>query len=310
MSMRTTKDFGLRTTGLIAALMLAGGVQAAETGDDPYAYLADDLTLVGVVRDFKEKSVQGGHVDFERKPTRGFGLYVGEAQELLDADGKPGFNSSGRKVTAPWKDAAGRHRIRNKPYLDSLPGDTDGTVEDVDGGAVTSDESMAQWFRDVPGVNVSAPASITLTRQENSNVYSFNATTDPLYSELKGFFPINGQLFGNSGGGGYSNTNYHFTFELKTEFVFRKGTGQVFTFTGDDDVFVFIDGKLVIDIGGVHGAVSQTIDLDRCNWLEDGQKYSFDFFFAERHRTESNSRIETTLQLMNVKLPSTSSLYD
>jgi hypothetical protein len=35
-----------------------------------------------------------------------------------------------------------------------------------------------------------------------------------------------------------------------------------------------------------------------------------DFFFAERHRTQSNFRIETTLQLRNVELPPTAALYD
>jgi fibro-slime domain-containing protein len=56
--------------------------------------------------------------------------------------------------------------------------------------------------------------------------------------------------------------------------------------------------------------VSQTIELDRLDWLEDGRSYSLSFFFAERHTTQSNFRIETTLELRTVQLPPTAALYD
>ena len=165
------------------------------------------------------------------------------------------------------------------------------------------------WWRDVPGMNLSKPLSLTLTRASNSNVYTFNDQNDTLYKARGGFFPINGELWGNSGGS-TPNTNFHFTFELDTTFIYKRGTGQVFTFIGDDDVFVFIDGKCVIDLGGVHSAVSQSVDLDKLPWLVDGQRYPLKFFFAERHRTQSNFRIETTLSLENAKLPESSALYD
>lgn len=289
----------------VGVLMTAPAAQARPS--DPYQNLPATIRLSGVVRDFKERSVSGGHPDFELNPTRGFGHYVQEVQDDLDADGKPVFRSTGRKVTSEWRDSQGRNRIAPREYISSAAGDVNGAIEEQAGGALTNADRMGQWFRDVAGVNMSAPLSLTLVRNSNSNVYTFSDRTDSFYANRGGFFPINGELWGNSAG---DSKNFHFTFELETSFVYRQNSGQVFTFTGDDDVWVFINNKLVIDIGGIHAAVSQTIELDRLMGLQDGQRYPLKFFFAERHRTQSNFRIDTTLNLESAQLPTTAALYD
>ncbi|MEO6094406.1 MAG: fibro-slime domain-containing protein [Fibrobacteria bacterium] len=86
--------------------------------------------------------------------------------------------------------------------------------------------------------------------------------------------------------------NYMFCMESHATFVYKKG--QVFDFRGDDDVWVFINGKLALDLGGIHAATSGKIQLDTLG-LTDGQTYPWDFFFCERQICGSSLRIKTTI---------------
>jgi fibro-slime domain-containing protein len=297
----------LLSVGAITLVSSAGTAAALGPVIDQSEELPEQITLTGIVRDFREKNEEGGHADFERRPSGGFGQYVGMVEDYLDAEGKPVFASTGVKLTGQWKDANNNKICPSKDYIDSMSGDQAGSVNTSKAGSSTTPENFNQWFRDVPGVNVSKQMDLNLVRQNGNNVYTFDDKSDEAYVDTGGFFPVNGDLFGNSSG---NDKNFHFTFELQTQFVYERNKGLNFKFSGDDDVWVFIDGHLVIDIGGVHSAVTQTIDLDRLSWLEDNQSYKLSFFFAERHRTQSNFRIETTLTLRNVELPVTAALYD
>ncbi len=286
--------------------LCVSGFAAEARQSDPYANLPAQHVLQGKVRDFRSVDV-GGHADFQRRPTGGFGQYLGMVADSLDSEGKPVFASAGYRLSSQWKDAAGNFIMRPKSYINAKPGDVNGSVATSTGGASTNAANLAMWFRDTPNVNMSANLPITLKRVPNTNKYVFDDKADPDYVSKGGFFPINGALYGN-----YSSTgkNFHFTYELDTNFKYEKNKGHIFKFTGDDDVWVFIDGKLVIDIGGIHSAKSQTIEIDRLNWLQNGQTYSLKFFFAERHRTQSNCRIDTTMRLRSIDPPATTALFD
>lgn len=73
-------------------------------------------------------------------------------------------------------------------------------------------------------------------------------------------------------------------------------SGQVFTFSGDDDVWVYINDKLVIDLGGLHIPLSASVNLNTITpALVPGKVYSLDMFHAERHCCGSNFKISTTI---------------
>ncbi|WP_129579696.1 MULTISPECIES: fibro-slime domain-containing protein [Sorangium] len=149
--------------------------------------------------------------------------------------------------------------------------------------STTGKEAFDQWFRDIEGVNMPMNVTLQFEDPDNDGVWT--------YSDQE-FFPIDNALFGNEG----RQHNYHFTFEMHMGFEYKGG--ERFTFAGDDDVFTYINGKKVVDLGGVHVEQTEIVDLDDLG-LEIGQTYQLDFFFAERHVTDSHFRIETSIEFIN-----------
>jgi fibro-slime domain-containing protein len=89
-----------------------------------------------------------------------------------------------------------------------------------------------------------------------------------------------------------AKVNGNFCVESHASFIYQKG--QKFAFRGDDDVWVFINDKLVVDLGGIHVPKSDSVNLDTLE-LTAGSEYKWDLFYCDREDCGSSLRIKTSI---------------
>ena len=115
------------------------------------------------------------------------------------------------------------------------------------------------------------------------------------------FFPLDGRPFGHdvrrafgepSLGSQHTIHNYSFAMELHWEFDLKPGL--TFNFTGDDDVWAFVDGRRVMDLGGLHVAESDSFNVDTLN-LSPAKRHVFSLFYCERRAVDATIQIQTNI---------------
>ena len=109
------------------------------------------------------------------------------------------------------------------------------------------------------------------------------------------FFPLDGVPRSEKS----DNGNHNYFFGMRYDVTFKIGdyVGPLnYTFTGDDDLWVVLDGKkIVIDLGGIHQAAKKKVNLWDYVKHKDENEHTLTILYMERGAYESNCQMEFTL---------------
>jgi fibro-slime domain-containing protein len=255
-----------------------GNAGSAPINTDPGSTAMPDTPDCGSVldviyRDFAESKstdpAKPAHPDFEMT-FQGDVVRRGLVESTLGTDSKPIF----------------KDRIGHPPLMGSpIAINTDWQPKDP---VIASADSFKQWYTTTSGVNQAFPKKLPLSEIE-PGIFGYESNTFFPLGPTEGFgvTPVNGNPQG---------ANFLFTTEVHVQF---KYTGaQKFTFRGDDDLWIFVNGQLALDLGSMHSVEEGTIDFDAqaaALNIAIGGTYPMDIFHAERHTFASNFKITTNI---------------
>lgn len=179
------------------------------------------------------------------------------------------------------------------------------TKQKLDDDGNKNEKGVEYWYFD------SADTTLAMRTDKKSGSYylenvvgyrdwakNVDSSSKPKGDENFGFFPF------NETAAACSASNYNYGFGTKLEFKFRlTDDGTVvgtdggkhpikFNFSGDDDVWVYVDGNLALDVGGAHGKVTGHINFENkratVSWTKKSQNESS----KEDRNTQSSFKIK------------------